>query len=453
MRSLIEHYGQPHKLSLRRIAEVMDGPDIRRSGDLTSFCRFALRVRALVGMLAQMGDEGSIELHCGSHVARLLSKLPHDLRSNFKRHIHPKRRPVPTLLDFADWLEFELDVQGTEIKTGRADSGEAARKGNDKKARKSAVHTTTVLMGAQSPPSTPQSTNAPTAKSPDSVKIYCPYCENDCHYLNQCSNFQMLASDQKTAWIKTNYRCWRCGRKHQAAKCRLKATCQTCKGKHLSVLHDVNARPQSEGEKPQAVAKPSTGTLYLDRPDHSNTVLLKVVKVLLYNGPCTLTTYAILDDGSERTILLHDAVKHLGLVGQPEDLSLRTVKKDAQVITGANITFTLSPASQPQRKFKITGAFTAEQLGLASHSHPVAKLCDKYHHLRDLPLQPLDNVQPLLLIGSDYPHLITPLEPVRLGPPGGPAAIKTRLGWTLQGPTKLLQHRLSPQQCLFTAMT
>ncbi|KAL0203752.1 hypothetical protein M9458_001770, partial [Cirrhinus mrigala] len=52
---------------------------------------------------------------------------------------------------------------------------------------------------------------------------------------------------------------------------------------------------------------------------------------------------------------------------------------------------------------------------------------------------------------SDYPHLITPVEPVRLGPPNGPAAIKTRLDWTLQGPTQRIKHRLPSQQCLFTA--
>ena len=449
MRSLIEHYGQPHKLSLKRIAEVMDEPDVR-SGDLKAFRRFALKVRALVGMLDQMEEEGAIELHCGSHVARLLSKLPHDLRSNFRRHTHPRKQPVPTLLDFADWLEFELEVQGTEVNPARADSGDAFRKVKEKRERKSAAYSTTV-MEVPSPTSTSPSTairEDSAWKTPDAVKSYCPYCDSNSHYLNQCSNFKGLTSVQKTAWIKTNYRCWRCGRKHQAAKCRLKVTCQTCKGKHLTALHEINARPHTEGEKPPVVAETSTGTLYLDRPGHSNSVLLKVVKVLLYHGPRTLTTYAILDDGSERTILLQAAAKQLGLVGQPENLSLRTVKNDAQVIAGATVTFTLSPASQPKRKFQIEGAFTAEALGLARHSHPVAK----YHHLRDLPLQPLDNVQPLLLIGSDYPHLITPVEPVRLGPPGGPAAIKTRLGWTLQGPTKLLQHRLSPQQCLFTAL-
>ena len=39
-----------------------------------------------------------------------------------------------------------------------------------------------------------------------------------------------------------------------------------------------------------------------------------------------LMTYAILDDGSEQTILLHSEAEKLGIKGQPEDLSLRTVK-------------------------------------------------------------------------------------------------------------------------------
>lgn len=52
------------------------------------------------------------------------------------------------------------------------------------------------------------------------------------------------------------------------------------------------------------------------------------------------------------------------------------------------------------------------------------------------------------MIGADHPHLITPIEPVRLGPPGGPAAINTRLGWTLQGPARILEEKLKSQQCL-----
>ncbi|XP_073721977.1 uncharacterized protein [Misgurnus anguillicaudatus] len=63
----------------------------------------------------------------------------------------------------------------------------------------------------------------------------------------------------------------------------------------------------------------------------------------------------------------------------------------------------------------------------------------------------MDKVQPVLLIGSDCPHLITPIEPVRLGPPGGPAAVKTRLGWTLQGPTHEVRREIT-HQCFFTTV-
>lgn len=54
----------------------------------------------------------------------------------------------------------------------------------------------------------------------------------------------------------------------------------------------------------------------------------------------------------------------------------------------------------------------------------------------------------MLLIGSGYSHLITPVMPIRLGPPGGPAAVKTRSSWTLQGPTKYMKKQPVTQQCL-----
>lgn len=193
-------------------------------------------------------------------------------------------------------------------------------------------------------------------------------------------------------------------------------------------------------------------TLYQDRPVGGSQVLLKLSKVLLHHGKHTLMTYAILDDGSERTILLHDAAQQLQLNGQPENLSLRTVRHDTQVISGTKVSFTLSPAFQPNKRFKIRGAFTAEHLGLAKHSHPVPALQEKFKHLKGLPLQGFSQVQPLLLIGSDHHHIIAPIEPVRYGPPGGPAGVKTRLGWTLQGPANVVQHQLPAHQCLFTSV-
>lgn len=112
------------------------------------------------------------------------------------------------------------------------------------------------------------------------------------------------------------------------------------------------------------------------------------------------------------------------------------------------MSFSISPVDQPQKSFRINKAFTSDQLGLAEHNYPVKVLQRKHQHLKNLPLRSFTKVQPLLLIGSDYPHLITPVEPVRLGPPGGPAAVKTRLGWTLQGLTKHIKQQSTQSQCL-----
>lgn len=141
------------------------------------------------------------------------------------------------------------------------------------------------------------------------------------------------------------------------------------------------------------------------------------------------------------------AAQELKIHGRPENLALRTVRQDVKIINGTSISFTISPACQPHKVFKIHSAFTADHLGLAEHTCPAATLQRKYRHLRGLPIPSFDSVQPLLLIGSDYPHLVIPIEPVCLGPPGGPAA-KTRLGWTVQGPAKLVKHQLLTQQCL-----
>ena len=61
--------------------------------------------------------------------------------------------------------------------------------------------------------------------------------------------------------------------------------------------------------------------LYLDKPVDCKQVLLKVVRVILRHGDRSLDTYALLDDGSERTMLLPAAMERLGLNGTPEDLS------------------------------------------------------------------------------------------------------------------------------------
>lgn len=109
----------------------------------------------------------------------------------------------------------------------------------------------------------------------------------------------------------------------------------------MGVLHDVNKQP--------AASK----VLYMNPQSKSPKVLLKVVKVKLTNKNRTLETYAILDDGSERTILLPSAAEYLGLDGAAEKLVLRNVRQETETMQGRSVTLKIAAASDPERTYTI----------------------------------------------------------------------------------------------------
>lgn len=179
-------------------------------------------------------------------------------------------------------------------------------------------------------------------------------------------------------------------------------------------------------------------------------VLLKVVKVRLFNKTKTFDTYAILDDGSERTMLLPGAAKYLGLEGEPEQLELRTVRQQTETLKGRTVNLKISAALFPERRFSIEGVFTSDGIMLVEQSYPADRLKQRYPHLHGIPRSSFSNVQPHILIGADNPFLITPVERIQYGTKGAPAAVKTRLRWALQGPTSLGES-CDSVQCLFTS--
>ena len=275
-----------------------------------------------------------------------------------------------------------------------------------------------------------------TTKPKQQPKPYCPHCNTSDHYLGSCIEFRKLSTDHIIKWIREHDRCWRYGQTHTADRCTLKKPCITCKELHLTILHDTAQRFTSTvlmtGSSPSAV--------YLDKPSRPHDVMLKVVKVLLYGPQGSMETYAILDDGSERTMLLNSAMEQLNLVGKPETLLLRTVREDTVQCPGASVKLQISSVKNPKQRYAIDEAFTATMLCLSEYSYPVAALQKRYLHLAGLPLPLIDKVQPTILIGSDYPHLILPRKPVQFGSKGTPVAVCTNLGWSLQGPASILQQ-------------
>ncbi|KAL1261416.1 hypothetical protein QQF64_006681 [Cirrhinus molitorella] len=260
MAALHDKFGQPHNLALRKIAGVLESPDIKR-GDITAFQKFALQVQSLVGLLRTLGRNGELELSCGSHVACLLSKLPPEQWAEFRRHMFRQPGTTPNLIYLSNWLRYETwchsyDMEPT-TKSSHAKSDPGKR-------------TVTILHGVGE---TLVETSIPQKGLVSQTK----------------------PSKVKT-WIRSNNRCWRCAREHHAAQCDLKKPCNLCQGTHLRPLHDVNVSPSQKEDlanpEKSCLTNSSPDRFFLDKPSVRGRVMLKVAPVNLH-------------DGLERTILLY----------------------------------------------------------------------------------------------------------------------------------------------------
>ncbi|XP_028306550.1 uncharacterized protein LOC114465615 [Gouania willdenowi] len=444
LQALQDKYGQPRQLVQSELGAILNSPAIKFS-DSEAFDSFALSIQCLVGMLGTLEGPNGFELRCGSHVDRLLSKMPPSFRDSFIEYclnrgiLRTGFDMTYTLPDLAAWLQMKSQAKRLSSRAAALYQHETPKPVKKDIIPHHKEKTTTIFFNAGEPPSVSEIAHS---KATFKSKPYCPHCENKDHFLSSCENFKKLSTSEIMKWIRDGNRCFKCGRNHAAQDCNLKRPCKTCKELHLTILHDYIQQIQTNVNM---ITTP-TARIYLDRPNRSQHVMLKVVKVILRNGDRALETYAVLDDGSERSIILPQAVRQLNLCGQPETLYLQTIHQNVGKLQGSSVSFDLSPTCMPSKKYRIHQAFTAEGLNLAEHSYPVAALQQRYKHLSGLPLQPIDRIHPLLLIGSDMPHLLVPIQPVRAGPPGGPIGVCTQLGWSLQGPNSLVQPT-STSQC------
>ncbi|XP_073766348.1 uncharacterized protein [Danio rerio] len=450
MQALQLQYGQPHQLAQSEIAAILTSPDVKPN-DGHSFQSFALRVHLLVSMLLSLEGPRGMELNCCSHVDRLLSKLPKYLRDGFIEFLQQQGKlnalslnPY-NLQDFAGWLQVKAQQQRLSNRLMQRYQHERPSSIGKEKTQAITKGTSLVLYQGAAPNETALPTHPKENKQRKPLKVQCLFCNSKEHYITRCDNIKEQSVAELHKWISDGRRCWKCARFHAPEMCNLKKPCSDCGRIHLQVLHRI-----ASNDQPNTSGMPES-RIYLTPASVTCRVLLKVVPVLLHGKFKSVETYAILDDGAQRTIVLPMAAQMLQLKGEPEVLTLRTVRADVTHLSGSKINLEISPKGEPNKRFQILDAFTASGLDLVEQSYPVQRLQKLYAHLRGLPLQSFHNVRPLVLIGSDHVHLITADKPVHQGVKGGPVAIHTALGWALQGAEKSTPIHNSVQQCLFTS--
>ena len=268
-------------------------------------------------------------------------------------------------------------------------------------------------------------------------KTVCQLCRKAGHRIHKCKRFQEMKTKEREESVKKLRLCFNClGDSHIRKDCSSETRCKVdnCGRNHHTLLHRHH-----EEEKPsdhQEEEKPSAQETVIHNSNsgecNNKACYFQLVPVLVSANGRTLRTVALLDSGSQMTVMHQSLADELGLKGKQKDLKLNTMNSSTLMEAYA-VSFKVKPQythDLNQNAICISGAYAlnVKSFKCATQTiHPEWKYC----HELGIP----DRIEPKevrLLIGADNPDAHIQLE-VKRGLPDQPLAVRTKLGWALMG--------------------
>ena len=168
---------------------------------------------------------------------------------------------------------------------------------------------------------------------------------------------------------------------------------------------------------------------------NSQRVFLQIVEVEVQskNGG-RLKTHALLDSGSQATLVKEDFAKRLALTGTKQAVHVGSIKEEGEPLQVERVSFSISSTDR-KCTFDVSNAYVMprSKFNTPSQRLPTSFKTDpKYKYLHGLKLCNVSAKEVDLLIGADIPEALIATQ-VRRGPSGQPYAVDTPFGWTLLG--------------------
>ncbi|UYV78056.1 hypothetical protein LAZ67_15003332 [Cordylochernes scorpioides] len=266
----------------------------------------------------------------------------------------------------------------------------------------------------------------------------CILCKSRHHPLYMCSLFCKMPLKEKLNVVKGHKLCFNCLRKgHFSWNCRLNQRCKVCKGKHHTMIH--YDKPSTEGASAQVentTPKEHESAINLTNTQQANCndshVLLATARIKIKNGLGKLCTCrALLDSGSQVTMITKGCCERLGLVQRKSDRMIIGVGNTPVQHSSSTVSVTFCPLNNSEEfsvEAVVTGVLTSEipNFRLKDPNWPTLKnlkLADPEFYIQ----APID-----MILGADIYTELMLNGSISLGE-GLPMAINTRLGWVLLG--------------------
>ena len=442
---LEERFGNRYLVAEAWIAKITEGPQI--SGhDSEGLQEFADSLRCCMDTLEAMNS--TQEVNVQRVLLKIVERLPVYLQIRWRKTVRDIRRKNDKMPDIRDLVSFVSDAAE---ETNDPVYGKLGDRGKTK-------------TGTE-PHMKPKFKHAPMQAANTSFKATtfaniggeemkkCPLC-GGIHPLFKCKEFIDKKLEDRLKIARDNGLCFNClSGKHLATNCKSHWNCLVsgCGKKHNTLLHRtyVVRNPtvkegQGEPANSTSVETDAVATCSsIGAGAGSSKVALPIVPVLVgaTSGNDAVATYALLDSGSTNTFCSAALLQQLGISGVKARLSLTTLDRTDSVVETERVNLKVSDVDR--NNFICLHSVYVRSV-LPVHLGNLAQPCDwaQWPHLSDIDIPSVDVNNVSLLIGQDAPVVLEPHE-VRRGETGAPYAVKTLLGWTLNGP---LSHTAMSQK-------
>ena len=279
-------------------------------------------------------------------------------------------------------------------------------------------------------------------------------CDGE-HPVYRCEEFKKLSPTERIKKVNEKHLCYNCLKfgRHSAKDCRSERVCNFhgCQGKHSYLLHDaltkgVDGHQENEPVTNNTQEQNKSADSYAIGPANKEAkfqkIALPIVPVFVRgSGEKVVETFALLDTGSNMTFCSRALIDQLDIKGKAQSLSLSTLNhkdKVQAIAVDLEVQGTFDDCHQ-HNPIPLPHVLAIKEFPSLVSSVANKEELKTYEHLRDLPMPDTTQKKVKLLIGQDNAHVLTPLE-IRRGASNEPYAVKTKLGWTINGPLQSRQE-------------
>ena len=448
-RMLQERFGREHQVARACIDRVVAGPSIPGSDPK------ALNKCVYITLSTQ---DYAAELDSVVTLQRIARRLPYYIRTRWselandmwERGVNPSFTDLLKLVDSkarAANSPFGAELHASESRS-RQGGDNRQRSSNDRRDDRRDDRPRATTLAATAQPENEQRQHA------------CPACSGQCKRLDQCREFKNSPMVKRRAIVFRHRGCLNCLQiGHFSNRCRAPKACTVpgCEYKHHTLMHRFyNADAQESDSAPTAAKKFRFGTSSATPPPplspsapplpsvhvtatSTSGSYLGIVPVIVEANGASVQTYALLDNGSDKTLVTDKLISALGVEGSPVDFTISGVNIDSVPYRGKQVDLKVRPLTGTD-VLDVRRAWSVNALPSPDEPLPTRAALQRWPHLCDIEVTRIPGATVSLLIGNDVSAAHLPFEH-RSGTDAEPYALKTALGWAVRGPREPSKSR------------